>query len=140
MKCYLLIVLVFISGVVVAQDSTNIKIETPKIVSKLPLGKIYNSDEVQIKFVDVLTDSRCPKDVTCVWAGEVVILVDILQDDILIEQKKIVFQPGKSINAELMLLFSSKNLKITAYSVLPNPSSKGKIKKEDYYLQLDIEN
>lgn len=139
MKIYILVVLVFISGNLFSQDSTDTKVETPKIVTNLLFGKTYNSEEIQIKFVDVLTDSRCPKDVTCVWAGEVVILVEIKKDDASVEQRNLTFQPGKGVNKEHMLLFSSENMKITAYKVMPYPDTKDKIKKENYYLQLEIE-
>jgi hypothetical protein len=128
-----------LTSIIYSQDSTKTHIETPKIITNLPLGKTYKSSKIQIKFVDVLTDSRCPKDVTCVWAGQVVVLVDIMQDNTLIEQRELIFQPGKEDNKEWMLLFSSGDIKISAYDVLPYPKSRDKIKKEDYYLQLEIE-
>jgi hypothetical protein len=128
-----------LTSIIYSQDSTKTHIETPKIITNLPLGKTYKSSKIQIKFVDVLTDSRCPKDVTCVWAGQVVVLVDIMQDKTLIEQRELIFQPGKEDNKEWMLLFSSGDIKISAYDVLPYPKSRDKIKKEDYYLQLEIE-
>ena len=116
----------------------HVKAEAPKIVAKLFLGKTYQIEGVQIKFSDVLSDSRCPEDVTCMWAGEATVLIDILKDDVIIEQKKLVFQPGKKMDDNLMNLFSSEGISITALNILPNLNTTKKIEKEDYYLQLEI--
>jgi len=120
------------------QDSTHVKVEAPKIVAKLYLGKTYQIEDVQIKFSDVLSDSRCPEDVTCMWAGEAAVLIDVLKDDVIIKQKKLVFQPGKKMDDNLMNLFSSEKHSVLALGILPNLNSNIKIKKEDYYLQLEI--
>ncbi|MFL0352993.1 hypothetical protein [Xanthomarina sp. GH4-25] len=138
MKFYLLIVLVLISKHTMAQDSTNIKIEAPKIVAKLPLGKTYNSEDIQIKFVDVLTDSRCPEDATCFWAGQVVALVEVYKNNTLLTQKELVFEPGKTMSKDLMTLYASEETVILAQNVFPYPRDKKQIKKEDYYLQLGV--
>lgn len=36
-----------------------------------------SSENLQIKFVNVTGDSRCPADVACIWAGEVTIEVNV---------------------------------------------------------------
>ena len=33
--------------------------------------------EMQVRFVSVTEDSRCPRDVTCIWAGEVKVQIEI---------------------------------------------------------------
>lgn len=137
MKFYLVVLFVFLSGHIVGQDSTTV--ETPKIVAKLSLGKTYTLNQVKLAFVDVLSDSRCPKDVTCVWAGQAVALVEVYKDQVLIERKKVVFEPGKNTDLNLMTLYTFKDLRIMAYNLLPYPEhSQEKIKKEAYYLQLEI--
>jgi hypothetical protein len=123
-----------------SQDSTEIKVETPKIITKLYWGKTYQAEDVQIKFVDVLTDSRCPEDVTCIWAGQVVALVEVYKNKNFLEKKELVFEPGKNTDEKSRTLFSSEEKIIMAISVLPYPKSKDTIKKEDYYLQLEISN
>ena len=128
----------FSSLITFSQDSTNVKAETPKIVAKLFLGKTYHIQDVQITFSDVLSDSRCPEDVTCVWAGEVAVLVDITRDNVLLEQKKLVFEPGKTSDKDFGILFSSKYASVKALAVMPSLSSNKKTEKEAYYLQLEI--
>ncbi len=39
------------------------------------------SENIRITFLEVTADSRCPSDVTCIWAGEVKVLVNIWKDD-----------------------------------------------------------
>lgn len=141
MKIYVLILSIFlVPGLVEAQDSTKIHIKAPKIITKLYLGKNYQTEDVQIKFADVLSDSRCPEDVTCVWTGQVVALVEVYKNKILIEKIELVFEPGKNVNKELRTLFNSEKKTIIVNAVLPYPNSNNKIKKEDYYLQLEISN
>lgn len=137
MKLYLIALFVFLSGHLVAQDSTTVK--APKIVAKLPLGETYTLDQVELVFVDVLSDSRCPKDVTCVWAGQAVALVEVYKDQVLIERKEVVFEPGKNTNLNIKTLCANKGLRVLANNLLPYPEkSQEKIKKEAYYLQLEI--
>ena len=41
---------------------------------------ILKSDNIEIKFLNVTNDSRCPSDVTCVWEGEVKMSVNVVKD------------------------------------------------------------
>lgn len=138
MKQGLFLLCVFSFLTTFAQDSSHVILEAPKIVAKLFLGQTYQIEDVELKFSDVLSDSRCPEDVTCMWAGEAVVLIDILKDNEVIEQKKLTFQAGKKIDEKLFTLFSSKTSTIMALRILPNLNSNKKLKKEEYYLQLDV--
>jgi hypothetical protein len=44
---------------------------------KVRYGKEVTIKELKVKFESVVEDSRCPKDVTCVWAGDAKILVSV---------------------------------------------------------------
>ncbi|MBN1696001.1 MAG: hypothetical protein JW881_00685 [Spirochaetales bacterium] len=46
---------------------------------KLPVTEtaIEKTENIQLVFERVLTDSRCPQDVVCIWAGEAVVSVNI---------------------------------------------------------------
>ena len=41
-----------------------------------------------IRLKEVVEDSRCPKDVTCIWAGQAVVIVEVFENKKLIEEKK----------------------------------------------------
>jgi hypothetical protein len=51
----------------------------PGVAFDLPLGKTaaLNGNGVRITFKQVQEDSRCPTDVTCVWAGDARIAITI---------------------------------------------------------------
>ena len=138
MKRIIIIVALFLSPFIWAQDSTTIKIETPRILTKFSYGETLKFEEVELKFVEVLQDSRCPKDVNCIWAGEVIVLVDIFKNGRKVEQKKLTLSPTSHLQNQLGNLFSSEELKIGGFNVLPYPVSSSKTKTEDYYIQLDV--
>ena len=115
-----------------------VKVEPPRIVTKLQFGKSYQLEELELKFVEVLQDSRCPKNVNCVWAGEVVVLVDIFENGNKSDQKKLTISSTSHLQNLLGNLFTSEALTISGFNVLPYPVSGIKTKVEDYYIQLDI--
>ena len=49
-------------------------------------------EELQIKFLNVIGDSRCPKGATCVWQGEVSCMVEITYYESL--HRLVLTQPG----------------------------------------------
>ena len=46
---------------------------------KIKAGQVVTLDggKLRLRFVRVAEDSRCPKDVTCVWAGNAEVLVEV---------------------------------------------------------------
>ncbi|MBS3134137.1 hypothetical protein J4214_02805 [Candidatus Woesearchaeota archaeon] len=42
---------------------------------------VINSENIRIKFLEILEDSRCPRDVQCIWAGQIKILVNIMKNN-----------------------------------------------------------
>jgi len=65
------------------------KIFSWKISYSAPLGKEVSlkidqtleieSENLEIKFLGMTSDSRCPKGTDCVWAGQVIVMVDVLK-------------------------------------------------------------
>jgi hypothetical protein len=50
-------------------------------------------ENITLKFVEVTSDSRCPQNVTCVWAGEVSCLVEVTKNN-LNAYRLVLTQPG----------------------------------------------
>ena len=73
-------------------------IEVPKIVVKIPLGETVRLDDVALTFVKVLEDSRCPKNVTCIWQGRIIVQVAVKREGDLIQNKELLM--GKTKNGE----------------------------------------
>ena len=78
MKRIIVLLLITISYNLYSQDS--LAVETPVIVTKLLNGSRLNVSNVSIDFKEVINDSRCPKNVNCVRAGEAKVLVSVYLD------------------------------------------------------------
>ena len=138
MKYLITLILFFVVSQGYSQDST--QVETPIIISKLAMGAQLEVDNIQIRFIDVINDSRCPKNVNCVRAGEAKVLVEIYQGNKFIEKKVVEITPTTYLINDLPLLHKTQNARIKAFNLLPYPEYGRVIKKEDYFFQLVVEN
>ena len=138
MKNLLFTITILFSALVFSQDSTTVKAETPKIISKLMYGKTIAFEDLAFKFVAVESDSRCPKGVQCIWAGEAIVLIDVFKKGKKVEQKRIVFSPTAQLENTVGNLFSSEKLKISGSNIAPYPEYRNTIKPEEYYIQVEV--
>lgn len=132
MKKFIYLALFLFGTVSYAQDKSNDKVKTPKIVTKLKANESYKTNNIEVKLVEIVEDSRCPEGVSCMWAGEAIVLIDIFKDGEKVERKKVTF------NSEDPMIFSSEKLTIKGLNVMPYPKDGEKINPKDYYLQLDV--
>jgi len=100
---------------------------------KLGQKAVLFGDGLEIKFVEVLEDSRCPDGATCIWEGRISCRMELVKEG---EQYQMVLiQPGLSDDyveqtyQEYMLNFK----------VIPYPHVDTEIKKEDYRLLLTVD-
>ncbi|PTM11281.1 MAG: hypothetical protein DA407_01955 [Bacteroidetes bacterium] len=129
----------FIFSIVLLFCFTSINSQESEINTVLlKLGEKVEQNGITIKFDDVITDSRCPKGVTCVWAGEVVVLVTIYNDGKKSEQKKLTLSPTSQLQDLTGNLYITDTLKLTAINVFPYPDTKSKIDKKEYGLKVQI--
>lgn len=138
MKWMLTVVLFLIVTLGYSQDST--KVEAPFIVTKLLFGSELGIDNLRVKFVNVINDSRCPKNVNCVRAGEAEVQIEIYKEDKLIETKVIEITPTTHLFNELPILGMTNNSVIKGYNLLPYPELGISIQKKDYTFQVIVEN
>jgi len=108
-------------------------------VASLNYGTTIVIDEVDIEFVQVLEDSRCPANVNCVRAGKAVVLVNVYVHGNFIEERKLEFHPSGFSNGSVSTLFNSNGLRIAGLNLLPYPVAMSKTTKEDYFLELAID-
>jgi len=154
MKICIFFLALFHSVFILAQDpkpaNYNIRDAT------LCIGDLMQLGDKSIKFKKVVSDSRCPKaeGITCVWAGEVRVLVGLYEDgkfkgdkiitgsNILAEE---IYVDGEmkedkivtSSNISIAEFFNMENLVIKSIIVSPYPRS-GKISPAEYSLSLKI--
>ncbi|MFC2009230.1 hypothetical protein ACFLUT_04165 [Chloroflexota bacterium] len=86
---------------------------------------------LQIEFVEVISDSRCPTGATCIWAGEASCLIEITDGEST--YSKVLTQPGLSTPSTTD--YAAYGI---AYDILPYPELGKETKAEEYRLQLTI--
>ena len=135
MKYLSVLFLLCLTTVVSAQDSTLVKIETPKLLIGLAEGGSYMHEYVTVKFIKVIQDSRCPKNVMCIRAGEAEVLIGIYKNGVLLEEKTIIVRP----NTPLLTLYSNAEVTVSAVNLLPYPKEVGTVSDGSYVLDLLFE-
>lgn len=92
---------------------------------------IITGEDLRVRFEDVLEDSRCPINVTCIWEGRASCLVRFTYEGVA--HPVVLSEPGLSENAQNVF---------DDYTVIlhlkPYPGEVKSISKTDYRLQLTI--
>ena len=140
MKYTFALLLSLLMGFTYAQDSTALKVETPKIITKLGLGAKMEVGDYDIRFVEVMNDSRCPKNVNCVRAGEAKVLFEVFKNDEFVKKQLIEITPSSYSHDNSPILLLTEDTEIRVFNLKPYPIYGKPIKKEDYYLQIIVEN
>ncbi len=130
MKNSLLAIIILFSTFAFGQEDST---ETPKIGVKVPQGETVVMKGVSIKFLEVIEDSRCPKYVTCIWAGRAIVKVEVIANGKK-EEKILTFgevRPGEEKNKTL---YNSGKLAINGLTLNPYPTSESTGKDTGYVL------
>ena len=85
--------------------------------------------KMEVRFVAVTEDSRCPRDVTCIWAGEVKVQLEILETAKAASQVE-VLEGGSTVAGEYRVIL---------VRVEPQPMSTARIAPQDYRATLKID-
>ncbi|MBW1297793.1 hypothetical protein [Aquimarina litoralis] len=112
------------------------QIQTPKIITKLKLGKKINLKSKSLQFLKLVEDSRCPKYVSCVWEGQAKVIVGVYENDILVEEKLIIIGAKGITPDSPKELLKQEEKAILGYNLSPYPVNDEKIPHKDYYLEL----
>ncbi len=113
--------------------------ETDSIInfnSLLRTGEMFSFENKSIQFKKVISDSRCPKDVTCIWAGEATVLIAVMEN-------------GKQVKEEIVTLTAAQDFKfsfsdseelynLNSLDLYPYPVSTHKIEESEYCLKIQL--
>ena len=92
-------------------------------------------DDISVNFFEVLSDSRCPSDVTCVWEGESSVKINFKVGEtdtpLTLSTHKL---QGQGPQADTL-----GNYVIRLLEVSPYPESTQQIPNEDYEIRLQID-
>ena len=131
----LLFLFAFISTLFMFSQESNI--EVPKIVIKLPINETLQFNIGTVTFLEVLEDSRCPKDITCIWDGRAKVRIAIQETNKESYLKEIIF--GELLEGETTnpVLFSTEDHLVYAIDLYQLPSSK--VDEEPWPLELMVQ-
>ena len=113
----------------------NQEVELNVFSASLCLGDELKFGDRRIKFREIISDSRCPRNpiVMCIWAGQVRVKVDVYEKREFVGS--IEFSGTQSMDH---LFANSKELKISLVNVKPYPVNPGKIPAEDYMVSFRL--
>jgi len=117
---YLLIVMLILFPMVT--NAQNDQADPPKIAIKVPLDNSVTIKGITVKFIEVVEDSRCPKDVNCIWAGRAIVKVEVdakgkKREEILIFGET---RPGETKN---QILYSTTDWMLKGLTLNPYPQA-----------------
>lgn len=130
MKNPILAILILFSTFAFGQGGS---IESPKIAVKIPKGETIAIKGVSIKFIEVVEDSRCPKGVTCIWAGRAIVKVEVTANGKK-EIKNLIFGEVRSGEEKNTNLFSSEEFAINGVMLKPYPTADSAGNEKNYVL------
>jgi hypothetical protein len=106
--------------------------------NKITPKKCIPKKGFHLKLKSVFDDSRCPEGVTCVWAGEVSVIIEVYKDQQLMEEKKLTLNSkNKEENIKWLVNYlpeSAKNVK--SIFVLPYPKEGIAVKPKQQFVAI----
>ncbi|WP_299112230.1 hypothetical protein [uncultured Winogradskyella sp.] len=132
MKRLLLFIILMNSFYNFAQETTDYQLQE----YTLPLGESVSFENIRLEFKTLSVDSRCPKEVTCVRAGEVIATINVYVDTIFKKEFRLIFYPY-SVLEQLTEFLETENVLIKNLKLFPYPKADEKQVNSNYYLQLD---
>jgi hypothetical protein len=91
-----------------------------------------------LKLKSILNDSRCPEGTTCIWAGEVSVVVEVYNDQKFVEEKTLTFN-SKNREGNNSWFAKHYSKKIKSVSVLPYPREGVVVKEKKKYIKIVFE-
>jgi len=93
-------------------------------------------EDINLKFEKVLSDSRCPSDVNCIWAGEAIMVVGVYNKGEHIYDKELIIHASGTLSDSNNLIFASDTLKVFSSQLFPYPKTTETKDFEKYYLEI----
>jgi hypothetical protein len=134
MKKSILFLFMMFSGVVLAQSPKPAKVKV--ITVKQKVCRSQKGFQFVLKTIE--SDSRCPKGTTCIWEGEVMAVLQVLEGQKQVEEVIMIFsEKNKEANKKWFAKYLPvEKQKIESLRVTPYPVEGSSIKPLDYTLQI----
>lgn len=112
-----------------------------KVEGKAEVSKQTNklSEEFSFKIKEIVSDSRCPEGVNCVWAGEVELVISIYKENVFYKEESLTINFKNTLENKSILEKYTSTKTIKTIEVLPEKKQGVEIKLEDYILKIDLQ-
>lgn len=97
------------------------------------------NDKYTFTIKDILSDSRCPKDVQCVWEGQVELVISIFENEIFLKEELIILNTKNFENNRSILERYTLNKKIIGIQIFPEKIQNEEIDLKDYFLEIILD-
>ncbi|MDI5889066.1 MULTISPECIES: hypothetical protein [Flavobacterium] len=134
MKKYLLLFLLMLGTITFAQNTKTENVQSLKITQK----KCLKKKGFNLVLKELVSDSRCPEGVTCIWAGEASVVVSVYKDSKLVEDHTMVFSmKNEEKNKQWFSKYlPEKQKNIKNFSVFPYPKEGVQVNPKNYYVKI----
>lgn len=107
--------------------------------SLLRAGELFSFENKSIQFKKVISDSRCPKDVTCIWAGEAKVLVSVWENGKEVKEVIVTLNATHAPSDFKFNFSDSEDIYIlNSMDLYPYPDSSRKIGEAEYCLKIQL--
>ena len=117
-----------------SQSTTAERVSIVKVTQK----KCLKKKGFTLVLKEVVSDSRCPDGLNCIWAGEATAIISVYKDSKLVEDNTMVFSMKNQEENKLWfckyLPDNQKNLK--SVQVMPYPNKDTPIDKKKYFVKV----
>ena len=126
----ILVLFVFVGCKSVKQNSNEVVITSKNEVV---------TNDYTIVISKIISDSRCPEGTNCIWAGELVIELSVLQNKEIKETLELTFsQNTKEENLAWFGKYIPNNKKLIKYKISPTKTEQ-QLELKDYKIELILE-
>lgn len=135
MKYFTPIIALFIFISCASKQVTN---ENEILINATSLSKVGN--DYEMKITKIISDSRCPEGVTCVWAGEVQLQVEIYKNQKLEKSEALsINYKNLDLNKQFFTEYLSSDKKVKDILVQPIKKEGQNIELKEYVLKVELE-
>lgn len=134
MKILILFFLLFFSRSGIAQTQDPTMVDTYSAI--LMPGQKLVFENKSVIFKAFISDSRCPKGVTCIWAGEAKILVELFENGKSIGEEVVVITPAATVKSLFNDFLEKSCFSLSVFALYPYPEINTKIAASDYRLKI----
>jgi len=130
-------VILFQTTLLIAQQNGIIK-DSLSVSKDLLINETMFFENIKISFSRVIQDSRCPKTVMCVRAGEADIELIINKESNISETIKTRIDASGFVSERNNLIAETDNYKLYAFSLSPYPTDSEPVDPKNYVLEVVI--